>query len=222
MPASRHAFAPPALSYPSKAARPFAWRARRRMSDSTGWLGAVWPCEHSAMSRAAPSCIKASRRLCRPGLRAPRRDNKAPPGSTTWPPSSNPWPRTPAGLRRSRGHSVASSTPCGGGLLSRRACRRLAVTSTRSAGAMGRACLGPTTSAKVAAVIHGAACCGPRASRAKRSGHCNAKAPGSADLGHRQRPRCWGPCVQSHRRTWRRNGSALLRIASASACRVDP
>ena len=30
------------------------------------------------------------------------------------------------------------------------------------------------------------------------------------------------PCVKPPPRTWRRKGNALLRIASDSACRVDP
>ena len=77
-------------------------------------------------------------------------------------------------------------------------------------------------SSKVTSVIRGAACCGPRGSGAKRSGCCNAKAPGSSSPGHRQRPKSWMPCVTLRPRTWHRNGSALLRIASVSACRADP
>src|SRR4029453_4747917 len=85
-----------------------------------------------------------------------------------------------------------------------------------------RACLGPTMSSKVTSVIRGAACCGPRGSGAKRSGCCNAKAPGSSYPGHRQRPKSWMPCVTLRPRTWHRNGSALLRIASVSAFRAGP
>ena len=38
----------------------------------------------------------------------------------------------------------------------------------------------------------------------------------------RQRPSYWRPYVKPHPRTWRRSGSALLRIASVSACRAVP
>src|SRR5262249_48612579 len=37
-----------------------------------------------------------------------------------------------------------------------------------------------------------------------------------------QRPKYARPCVPPPLRTWRRKGNALLRIASDSACRVDP
>src|SRR2546429_9767807 len=77
-------------------------------------------------------------------------------------------------------------------------------------------------SSKVASAIRGAACCGPRGSRAKRSGRCNARAPGSSYPGHRQRPRSWVPYVKSHPRTWHRKGNALLSIANVSACRPGP
>ena len=115
--------------------------------------------------------------------------------------------------------------------MSRRSSRCLAVTLTRSAGAIGpacstaikcRGCLGPTMSSKVTSAIRGAACCGPRGRRAKRSGRCNARAPGSSYPGHRQRPRSWAPYVKSHPRTWHRKGNALLRIANVSACRAGP
>src|SRR2546426_3907388 len=77
-------------------------------------------------------------------------------------------------------------------------------------------------SSKVASAIRGAACCGPRGRRAKRSGRCNARAPGSSYPGHRQRPRCWVPYVKPHPRTWHRKGNALLSIANVSACRAGP
>src|SRR5262245_42543265 len=107
---------------------------------------------------------------------------------------------------------------------------RLVCTSTRSAGAIGlacstamtcRACRGPTTNSKATAVIPVAACCGPRANKASPSAHCNAKARGNSSRAPQQRASYWRPCATLHLRTWRRNDSALLRIANGSACSVD-
>src|SRR5262249_30080786 len=102
--------------------------------------------------------------------------------------------------------------------------------STRSAGAIGlacstamtcQACLGPTTNSKAASAIRGAACCGPRAKKASRSARCNAKAPGNSYRGPQQRRRYSMRCATLHRRTWLKNGNALLRIAIVFACRAD-
>src|SRR5262245_26162797 len=107
---------------------------------------------------------------------------------------------------------------------------RLVCTSTRSAGAIGlacstamtcRACRGPTTNSKATSVIPVAACCGPRANKASPSAHCNAKARGNSSRAPQQRASYWRPCATLHLRTWRRNDSALLRIANGSACSVD-
>src|SRR4030095_3126525 len=37
-----------------------------------------------------------------------------------------------------------------------------------------------------------------------------------------QRPRYSRPCAKPHLRSWHKKGSALLRIASVSACRAGP
>src|SRR5262249_31317172 len=107
---------------------------------------------------------------------------------------------------------------------------RLVCTSTRSAGAIGlacstamtcRACRAPTTNSKATSVIPVAPCCGPRANKASPSAHCNAKARGNSSRAPQQRASYWRPCATLHLRTWRRNDSALLRIANGSACSVD-
>ncbi len=85
-----------------------------------------------------------------------------------------------------------------------------------------RACRGPTTSSKATSVIPVAAYCGPQVKRASRSARCNAKALGNSSRAPQQRPKYWGPCAKLPLRIWLRNGSALLRIANGSACRVDP
>src|SRR5262245_32494324 len=108
---------------------------------------------------------------------------------------------------------------------------RLAVTSTRSAEAIGlacftattcQACRGPTTNSKAASVTHGAAYCGPRAKRALHSARSNAKARGNSSRTPQQRPRYSMPCVKHHWRSWCKKGSVLLRIANASACKAAP
>ena len=68
----------------------------------------------------------------------------------------------------------------------------------------------------------GAACCGSRAKRALHSARCNAKARGNSSRAPQQRPRYSRPWGKLHLRIWRKNGSALLRIANGSACRADP
>src|SRR5262249_36387794 len=80
---------------------------------------------------------------------------------------------------------------------------------------------GPTTNSKATSVIPVAACCGPRANKASPSAHCNAKARGNSSRAPQQRASYWRPCATLHLRTWRRNDSALLRIANGSACSVD-
>jgi len=116
-----------------------------------------------------------------------------------------PVPATPSALRASRGNSAAISTRYSGSRRAHRPERRLAVTSTRSAGAIGpacstamryRGCRGPTTSWKATFAIRVAAYCGPPASRVKRSGRCNARAPGSSCPTPRQRPSYERPYVK--------------------------
>src|SRR4029453_589198 len=108
---------------------------------------------------------------------------------------------------------------------------RLAVTSTRSAGAIGaacftamtcRACRGPITRSKATSVIPVAACCGPQVKRASRNARCNARALGNSSRALQQRPRYSRPCAKPHSRSWHKKGNALLRIASVSACRAGP
>src|SRR6266446_6965398 len=108
---------------------------------------------------------------------------------------------------------------------------RLAVTSTRSAGAIGaacftattcRACRGPITRSKATSVIPVAACCGPQVKRASRNARCNAKARGNSSRALQQRPGYSRPCAKPHSRSWHKKGNALLRIASVSACRAGP
>src|SRR5262249_14472029 len=107
----------------------------------------------------------------------------------------------------------------------------LAVTSTRSAGAIGwacftamtcRACRGPTTHSKATSVRQGAACCGSQAKRALHSARCNAKARGNSSRAPQQRPSYSRPWGKPRLRIWHKKDSALLRIANGSACRADP
>src|SRR4029434_4989199 len=79
-----------------------------------------------------------------------------------------------------------------------------------------------TTNAKAASATRVAACFGSQARRASPSGRCNAKALGSSCPSPPPRPKYAMPCVTPPLRTWGRKGNALLRIASDSACRVDP
>jgi hypothetical protein len=115
--------------------------------------------------------------------------------------------------------------------MSRQPYRRLAVISTRSARALGRACCtammcracrGPTTHSKATAVRQGAVCCGSRATRALHSARGNAKARGNSSRAPQQRPSYSRPWGNPPLRIWRKKGSALLRIANGSACRADP
>src|ERR1043166_2544839 len=115
--------------------------------------------------------------------------------------------------------------------MSRRPYMRLAVISPRSARAIGRACftamrcracLGPTTHSKATSVRQGAVYCGSRAKRALHSARYNAKALGNLSRAPQQRPSYLGPWGKPHLRSWRKKGSALLRIANGSACRADP
>ena len=187
-----------------------------------------WP---RAMTRVSPTCIKVSRQRDRLLARPPMPYTKAPPGSMTLPISSHPLPRTRAMLQRSRGHAVVLSTRCRGSLRSHPPWRRLVCTSTRSVGAIGpvcslamrsQACRGPTTSWQATFARRVAACCGPRAHRGKRSGRCNARAPGNSCPTPRQKPRDRRAYVLSPPRTWRRSGSVWRRIARVSACRGVP
>jgi hypothetical protein len=145
--------------------------------------------------------------------------------------SSNLWRRTPAMLKMSRGNDATIATRYSSSLRSPRPSRRLAVTSTSAVGAIGpvcstvrtwRACRGPIMRLKATFVRRVAVCCGPRANRGKRSGRCNASAPGNCCPTRRQKPSDRRPCVKPHPRTWLKSGSVVLHIASGSACRVDP
>ena len=55
-----------------------------------------------------------------------------------------------------------------------------------------------------------------------RSARCNAKARGNSSRAPQQRPSYSMLCVKPHLRSWRKKGSALLRIASVSACSAGP
>ncbi len=145
------------------------------------------------------------------------------------PPSERQGPLPPCVPHTSLANDAALSIRCGGGPMSRPASRRLVSPSTRSAGALGRACatamtsrvcLGPIPHSHVASALRGGACCGPRARRAKRRVCYHAKGPGNSSPDHRQRPTYWGPCIHPPPTTWHRQGSALLRIANGSACRA--
>ena len=183
------------------------------------------------MSRAWPRSLKASRRPEPPVRRPPRRADKALPGSAIARTSSHPRPATRWAASRSRDTGAPLSTRCCGGPRSRPPPMRWAVTSTRSAEALGlacctattcRACRGPPTNSQAAAVIHVAACCGPRVTRALHRARDNAQARGNSSRAPQQRPRDSMPRVKHRRRSWGKPGSALLRTATGFACRAAP
>lgn len=67
-----------------------------------------------------------------------------------------------------------------------------------------------------------AVCYGQPASRAKLIGLCNALAPESYCPGCRQKPRGSPSCVISRRKSWHRNASVVVSIASASVPIANP